>query len=359
MWRDFIGNLPAVERLRDLAARGGGGRTLILAGPEGVGKTTLAVMFGLALNCLAPPQPGEFCGACASCRQALPLDGVEAAIAAALEHRAAEVKGNARETAPLRVAVHPAVLLYPPDGDFLTMAQARAAIRQTQLQPDPGQTWTLILPHLDAARWTTQSALLKTLEEPTPRTALVALARNPLGLLPTVRSRALVLALQPVPPGLLAAELARRRPALALPDAALLARLAAGCPGRALRLDLDAYRQLRDDALRLLAAGRAGAASASVIRLSESTRAGKEKFESLAEILYSVLQDIVYLHSGLTDSVRNGDVLPELQQQARLWTASGLAAAVAGLDELQAAARRNAFRPLGLASWALNLGALV
>ena len=356
MWNDFIGNGEAVARLRALAARGGGGCTLVLAGPEGIGKTTLAAMLGLALNCQAPPAPGDFCGGCRSCAQALPLEQLGDAIAAALAHRDAEVKGNARETAPLRVALHPAVYLYPPDGDFLTMAQARAVIRQTQLQPDAGQTWTLILPDLDLARWTTQSALLKTLEEPPPRTTLVALARNPLGLLPTVRSRALGVALQPAQPAELAAGLRRRQPALSAQDADLLARLAAGCPGRALRLDVNAYRQLRSEALRLLAEGRAGGPAASVFRLSESTRTSKEKFESLLEILYSVLQDIVYLHSGLPESVRNRDVLPELQQEARRWTAPGLAAAVAGLDELQAAARRNAFRPLGLASWALQLG---
>ena len=357
MWADFIGNAVAVERLRGLAARGGGGRTLVLAGPEGVGKTTLAAMYGLALNCQAPPAPGEFCGACVGCQAALPQAELAGAIEAAIEHRAAEVKGNAREAAPLRVALHPAVLLYPPDGDYLTMAQARAVIHQTQLQPDAGRTWTLILPDLDLARWTTQSALLKTLEEPPPRVALVALARNPLGLLPTVRSRALVLALPPTPAAELAAGLRRLRPALSAQEAELLARLAAGCPGRALRLDLAAYRHLRADALRLLAEGRAGGPAASVFRLSESTRGSKEKFESLVEILYSVLQDIVYLHSGLPETVRNVDVLAELQQQARSWTAPGLAAAVTGLDELQAAARRNAFRPLGLASWALSLGA--
>jgi hypothetical protein len=149
----------------------------------------------------------------------------------------------------------------------------------------------------------------------------------------------------------------RRRPEVAPAEADTLARLAGGCPGRALRLDLAAYRQLRTDALRLIEAGRTGGPAVSVFRLSESTRASKEKFESLVEILYSVLQDIVYLHSGLPETVRNVDAMPELQQQARHWTASGLAAAVAGLDELQAASRRNAFRPLGLASWALNLGA--
>ncbi|MGH9394735.1 MAG: hypothetical protein ACRD1E_11245, partial [Terriglobales bacterium] len=187
MWDEFIGNALVVARLRELAASGAGARTLVLAGPEGIGKTRLALMYGLALNCLAAPAPGVACGSCASCRQAIAADQIQAAIEAGLEHRAAEVKTNPREAAPLRVSLHPAIFLYPPDGDFFSLPQARSAIHQSQLQPDSGAVWTLILPELDQARWTTQAALLKTLEEPPPRVALVVLARNPLALLPTVR----------------------------------------------------------------------------------------------------------------------------------------------------------------------------
>lgn len=359
MWSRFIGNPDVVEELRHLVAAGRAQRTVVLAGPSGVGKTTLATMLGLALNCAAPPQPGEICGACASCHAAVGLDARADLQAAALEHRSAEVKSNPREAAPLAIPLHPAIWWYPPDGDALTMAQARAIIHQSQLQPDPGRVWTLIVPNLDQARWNTQAALLKTLEEPPAGTAIVAMARNPLGLLPTVRSRALVLRLRAVPTAALTAALeARQVPA---PAAALAARLAQGAPGRALRLDLDAYQGLRREALELLRAGleagAAGAATASVFRLSESTRANKEKLESLTEILYSVLQDIVYLQSGFPEAVAHVDILPDLSRLARRIRPQRLPALVEGLDRVLAAANRNAFRPLALAGWALALAA--
>ncbi|HXE30512.1 MAG TPA: hypothetical protein VN515_01795, partial [Terriglobales bacterium] len=289
-WHEFLGNAEVVAQLRHLVAAQHARRTVVLTGPEGIGKTTLALMLGLALNCLAPPAPGDFCGVCTRCRQAVSLSQVAEQITAALEFREAEVKGNAREAAPLQVSLHPAVRLYPPDGDFLTMAQARALIQQTQLLPDAGATWTLIVPEFDRARWTTQAALLKTLEEPPERVCLVMLARNPLALLPTVRSRALVLALRPVASEELVAALAQRSPA-APEELALAARLSQGCPGRALQLDLAGYRAARQEALGWLRAALAGGQALSVFRLSESTRASKEKFESLLEILYSVLQD--------------------------------------------------------------------
>lgn len=351
-WRDFIGNAGAVEQLQHLVAEGRAQRTVVLAGPEGIGKTTLAWMLGLSLNCQAPPAPGEFCGSCASCAHATAVADIPELIEQALEHRTAEVKTNPREVAPLVVAPHPALRLYPPDGDFLTMAQARALIHQSQLQPNAGSTWTLIVPDFDRARWATQAALLKTLEEPPPQVTIAVLARNPLALLPTVRSRALVLTLAPV---------ACEQLAAALPtgdDPALRARLADGCPGRALRLDLPHYQQLRREALSLLQSSikpDASGYAVSLFRLSESTRSDKEKFETLVEILYSVLQDLVHLQSGYPGGIRHVDCTQELTQLAQQFSTHQLAQAIEQLDRVQAATGRNIFRPLALDAWALGL----
>lgn len=361
-WREFIGNRHAVEQVQRLVATQRAQRTVVLAGPEGVGKTTMALMLGLSLNCRNPPAAGDFCGECASCRQAVPLNTLAELITQALEHRAAEVKTAPREAAPLVLALHPAVRLYPPDGDFLTMAQARALIHQSQLRANPGSTWMLIIPEFDRARWATQAALLKTLEEPPPGVAIAALARNPLALLPTVRSRALVLTLAPVPIDQLAAALPAAHPpegAGSNPgDAALRARLADGCPGRALRLDLAAYQQVRGEALGLLRLApqpEAPGYALSVFHLSESTRADKEKFETLIEILYSVLQDLVHLQSGFAEGIRNVDCTRELMQLAQQFSSNQLTQAIEELDRVQAGAGRNIFRPLALESWALGL----
>ena len=359
MWNEFIGNHGVVEQLRTLAAAGRENRlqrTLVLTGPEGIGKATLAVMLGMALNCLHPPAPGDICGQCALCRQTSRLDTLPEQIEAALAHRAAEVKTNPRAAAPLQLALHPAIRLYPADGDFLSLPQARAIIHQTQLLPDAGRTWTLIIPDLDQARWTTQAALLKTLEEPPPGVVLVALAGNPGALLPTVRSRALELRLAPLGVEELTRALRQRRPA-ETGDAELAARLAHGCPGRALHFDVAAYRDARREVLQFLQAGVAGEPLTSVFRLSESTRAGKEKFVSLLEILYSVLQDILYLQSDFSAGIGNVDCVADMNELAQRIAPAGVSDAIAGLDRIQAAARRNAFRPLALASWALSLSA--
>ncbi|MGH9484205.1 MAG: hypothetical protein ACRD1F_04040, partial [Terriglobales bacterium] len=130
---------------------------------------------------------------------------------------------------------------------------------------------------------------------------------------------------------------------------------AQGCPGRALHLDLAVYQRQRSEALQLLHLGVTGDSLTTVLRLSESTRANKEKFESLLEILYSVLQDIVYLQADFPNRVGNVDCLHELKPLAQRIQPARVPDMVGGLDRLLAAAQRNSFRPLGLASWVLEL----
>lgn len=353
-FHEFLGNAEAVSHLRRLIAERRMDRTLILAGPEGVGKTTLALMAGLALNCENPPEPGDFCGACASCAAFVGLDGLEPAIAQAREYRDQEVKSRARELAPLRVELHPQIFLFPPDGDFLSIHQARSVIHQTQLLPDHGRTWTLILPEFEKSRWLVQNAMLKTLEEPPEHVSLIALVRNPLELLPTVRSRALILYLSPLPEEQVMELLSQRRKETP-EQVRLLARLSQGCPGAALAFDLAAYKTLRQEALHLLRAAAGQTSLDRVLTLTETVRAGKEKFDSLTEILYSVIQDILYLNSGIPAAIRNLDCVSELRELSRKFSFEQLHSATGQLDQILAASRRNVHRPLALDAWVLRL----
>ncbi|MGH9535801.1 MAG: DNA polymerase III subunit delta' C-terminal domain-containing protein [Terriglobales bacterium] len=360
---DFCGNGPAVARLRRLIAAEGMNRTLILAGPRGVGKATLAIFAGLALNCQAPPEPGDFCGHCPSCAQLSPAwRDLPSQIAAAIAFRDQQVKSGAKEAAPLILAVHPFIEIFPPDGDFLTLAQARRITHRLQGKTGAGHVHAVILPEFDAARWMVQNALLKTLEEPPPRACLLVLARNPMELLPTVRSRALRIALSPVPGAAIEAWLQRQPPPwsdTSPEERAAAARLAQGSPGLALSQDWNAYRALREQALALLAGGLDPDDPRSLFeltaRLFPPGRAGKEKLESLIEILYSLLQDILYITAGCAAAIRNWDCQAELAALAARLNLRHLSRAIEEADQMAAAAQRNAQRGLALEAWALRL----
>src|SRR6202163_897327 len=96
MFSDFHGNTQIVHRLRDMLARDHFPHAVVLAGGQGSGKYTLALMLAQALNCLAPTTTDglpDFCGKCfnrARIAQAVDLDARFA--------EAVEARENLRET---------------------------------------------------------------------------------------------------------------------------------------------------------------------------------------------------------------------------------------------------------------------
>src|SRR5690348_15952771 len=89
---DFYGNAGTVTRMREMLARGRFSSSAIMAGPEGAGKYTLALMMARAMNCLDQPVTGglpDFCGQCANCTRIADALDFEAAFAAAVEAREA------------------------------------------------------------------------------------------------------------------------------------------------------------------------------------------------------------------------------------------------------------------------------
>jgi DNA polymerase-3 subunit delta' len=98
------------------------------------------------------------------------------------------------------------------------------------------------------------NALLKNLEEPPSRAVLLVLAHTPGRLLPTIRSRCQRLDLRPLDNETLGAELTERLPDLKEKDHAVLAELAEGSLGLALRLASEEGLDLAREAERLLEA---------------------------------------------------------------------------------------------------------
>ncbi|ESZ27565.1 AAA family ATPase [Mesorhizobium sp. L2C067A000] len=66
-FEDVVGQGSVVTFIANLIRRGKRRRDLLLHGSVGSGKTSLARIYGLALNCDAPQMSGSPCGGCASC----------------------------------------------------------------------------------------------------------------------------------------------------------------------------------------------------------------------------------------------------------------------------------------------------
>src|SRR5512146_2013316 len=98
---DFHGNSETVRRLREMVGRDRFPHALILSGPRGAGKYTLAQMVAKAMNCLEKPLADglpDFCGRCANCVRIAEADDLEVRCAEAIEAREGLRETDKKET---------------------------------------------------------------------------------------------------------------------------------------------------------------------------------------------------------------------------------------------------------------------
>jgi DNA polymerase-3 subunit delta' len=198
---------PAAQRLVERAIVGGRPpHALLLAGPDGVGKTTLALDLAAGLLCLADDPAMRPCRECAACRKV--------------------AHGN-----------HPDLHRLAPEGagQQIRIAQVQQLASDLALLPLEGRFRVGVIEKAHRLNEDAQNALLKTLEEPPAAVVLVLAADDSSALLPTIVSRCARVRMGPVAADVVSALLVER----GLTDAArgaALARLAAGRPGAALAL---------------------------------------------------------------------------------------------------------------------------
>jgi DNA polymerase-3 subunit delta' len=155
-----------------------------------------------------------------------------------------------RNEDPLFFASHPDFLTFAPDGPLrqLTIHQMRFLKDRATLKPLKGDWRVFLIDRIDRANEQAANSLLKTLEEPPPHLILIMTASNPYDLLPTIRSRSVPLRLG----RLTDQEMRAFSDFRGLDHADKRRTLAEGSPGVAFSLDLDAYQQRRTAMLALL-----------------------------------------------------------------------------------------------------------
>jgi DNA polymerase III delta' subunit len=165
---ELLGQTRAVARLKDLVASERVPPALLLQGPRGVGKASAALAFHAALNC--SKRKTDSCGECPSCRsianQTDPdLQRIDAQYQAGLRDEDSEKQRSIR------------------------IDTMRHAIEKASLRSFQGRWKTAVVEDAHLLEIAAANAMLKTLEEPPPKTVWVLTTHRPGDLLGTIRSR--------------------------------------------------------------------------------------------------------------------------------------------------------------------------
>jgi DNA polymerase-3 subunit delta' len=358
---DFHGNHDLVQRLREMLARDRFPQAVVLAGPAGSGRYTLALMLAKAINCLSPIATDglpDFCGNCSNCVRIAQSEDLDARF-----EEAVEARENLRETdkkdTRLFVQTHPDVLVIPADPPqmMIKVDQVRRVIETIYYRPGEARERVYIFTESSFMKEAANS-LLKVLEEPPEFATIFLLTENPGELLPTIRSRAMIITLAALPAEEIERDLAKYRPEWAPKQSALAARLANGAIGAARTFDLAGYTAARAQALTILNTALRGMEHSELFKMTETYRAGadgRDKLEKLLRTLYSLLQDLTFLNSNTPELVRNTDIQTELKKLSESADFGWIAFAADRLNDVERGMRRNLLRSLSLDAFATAL----
>jgi DNA polymerase III subunit delta' len=361
-FREFLGNSTTVARLRETVRSGRFPQALILAGPKGSGKYTLALMLARAVNCLNPRETDglpDYCGRCRNCESIGEAANLDDRVAEAVAAREDMRDVDKRETR-IFVQTHPDVLIVPPDPPqlLIKLGQVRQVIHAAYYRPPVEAKRSISIFTSSAFMKEAANSLLKVLEEPPEYASLILLAENPQELLPTIRSRAVLHRVGALPAAEIETLLAERRPELKPRERALVARLAEGAVGRVLNLDLEAYLSSRQDALVILRSALGEPDYSQLFHATETYRAGadgQEKMIGLLRALGSLIEDLLLLVAGSPTLIRNVDLLSELQKLVQGLTVDWIEGAARSITQVEQGMRRNLLRSLSLDAMAVNL----
>ena len=232
MWQDIHGHDAAVEHFRQSLRSARLASTYLFVGPAGIGKRSFALKLAQALLCQNhADEELQICGHCASCKLA-----------------------QAGTHPDLLQVARPRDKSYIPVETFIGPPEKRmreGLCHDIGMKPFLGGRRVAIIDDADDLNMEGANSLLKTLEEPPPRSVLILIGTSAAQQLPTIRSRCQILRFQPLATDVLIELLVSTGSVASRAEAEALAPLAEGSLQRALEL---ADPQLAEFRQRLFAA---------------------------------------------------------------------------------------------------------
>lgn len=179
MWQGLRDHDDVVDRFRRILARGRLASTFLFVGPDGIGKRTFALRLAQSLLCTERDEKLlDPCGRCESCVQAL-----------AGTHPDILRVEKPKEKSELPVAL------------FIGSQEKRmqeGLCHDLALKPFFGRRRVAVIDDADYLNEEGANALLKTLEEPPPKSLLILVGTSIERQLPTIRSRCQIVRFAPL-----------------------------------------------------------------------------------------------------------------------------------------------------------------
>jgi DNA polymerase-3 subunit delta' len=210
----LVAHADTEKQLLAMAAANRLPHALLFTGPRGIGKATLA--YRLARFLLAPRDTGA-----SLFGESLPPESLH-------------IPATHPTFRRMAAGSHPDVLVL--EAEDIKVEEARSVAAFLSLTPAESEWRVVIIDSIDAMNRNAANALLKTLEEPPARAALILVSHNPGALLPTIRSRCRTLRVPPLNEAEFARVMATISPDLTPQQAQVWALLSGGSPGVALSL---------------------------------------------------------------------------------------------------------------------------
>jgi DNA polymerase-3 subunit delta' len=335
-FEEILGHRASLELLARMRAAQRIPHALLLQGPEGVGKATVARAFAASLLCESPVDRAA-CDACTSCN-----------LFSAGSHPDFSFVGLLPKTESANAAATDSTTKSDEETrKGILIEQIRDLSQRAGHAPRMAQRRVFMLDPADRMMIAAQNALLKTLEEPPGNSTLLLIASRPHLLLPTIRSRCFSLPFAALRSSELAGLLESR--GYDRQEALARASLAEGRPGVALELDIESLRTRRDSVLDMLESLSASPTIPADMSVMAAELAGKTETD--------LVQGLWLLQALLRDAARAGtrtgdpnlvhiDAADRLQRLGRDLDPLRAASLVRSVERLRADLRFNLNRML-------------
>ena len=169
----IIGNTLVVETLQQMAKNGQVAHSILLAGPEKIGRTTIALQFAAMLNCEDTESSKKPCEQCRTCRLIMNKNHPD------VIHL---VPGNVLCRGEGGHESHP-------NSRDIRICQIRGVIETVSRYPFEAPWRVIIIEPAEHLGRESANALLKTLEEPPEHTVFILISATPHSLPETIVSR--------------------------------------------------------------------------------------------------------------------------------------------------------------------------